>query len=265
MTAMKLPKAAFILPYATLIAIGFSLYGAAYLALQVRDEMRVPTLLGSFFGGLVAVAILSGAVASLRPSVASAARTAFTPSLLFSAGFGFFLLVERDLTRLTVAAVVMGLIGAYQLVIEGSHDATPRYGAQDVAHLTLALHVASIFFGTALLLDMPSFTGWHPAWAAIVAALVIGAVALETFRHDGFAFARAWPAAAAFAVLGGEFHLALSFLPVLPIVSAACMAILLVTALNGGSLALKGAKPPPLQLYLAASLIAVLLATARWN
>lgn len=262
---MRLPKLTFILPYAAVLAVGASFYVAVRLAVAVRDDLRVTVLVGAAIAGLVAVFVLASYAASLHLPLRRAIRLAFTPTLLFIAGYGMFLLVERDATRVVVAATVMGLIGAFLRTVEGSGGETPRYGSPDLAHLALALHAVAAFCGLAFLLDLPAFSGVHPVGAAALAALLVGAIAHETLWHEGVPADRARPVALAFAALGAEFHIALSLLPALPIVGAAFAVTLLVPALTTSALVLKGAKAPRGPLALAAALAVIVLVSARWN
>jgi hypothetical protein len=262
---MRFPRLLFLLPYAVLTVVGACLFAAARIAVAVPDEQRLQVVLAAFWAGLAVVAGAAVIAARASTSWKRACRLAFTPSLLFASGYGMFLLVERDLTRAVVALVILGLLGAFFLSLEGMGGVTPRYSAQDLAHLAFVLHVVACFFAFGFLFALPSVSTVHPAFMALAMTLLVGAVAYETLWHEGFSHQRAWPVALAFAALGGEFFVALSFLPILPFVCAAVALTLLVPALTTSVLALKGAKPPYGPIALAAALALLVLASARWN
>lgn len=262
---MKLPKLTFLLPYAVLTVVGACFFAASRIAVTVRDELRVSVILYAFLAGFAAVAASAALAARSHASLRKSIRLAFAPTLLFVAGFGTFILVERDVTRIAVAAVTMGLLVAYFLSAEGMGGLMPRYGDQDLAHLSFALLVVASFFGLGFLFSLPSISDIHPAVALFAAASLIGLVTHETLWHEGFAHDRIRPVALAFAVLGAECFVALSFLPVLPFVNAAFSLSLLVPALTTSILTMRGAKAPKLPLAIAAAAAMLVLFSARWN
>lgn len=262
---MKLPKAAFILPYAASSAIGASLYAAAIFTAAAEPERRYALLLAAFTAGLAAVFAITAIATAPLSGWRRGLRLAFTPSALFAAGFGFFLMVERDITRLVIAAVLVGLVTAFLLTTEGMGETSPRYAPADLAHLAAMMHAAAAFFGAAFMLELPGIAGVHPAWMSFAAAALFGVLTHESLWHEGFARDRGWPVTFAFAVIGGEFHAALLLLPLLPLVGAALLTVLYVPAFNAVTLSLKGARPPLRPLAWAMSLAAVILATARWS
>lgn len=262
---MKLPRLTFILPYAAVFSVGVSLYAAVSIALAVRDDLRLTVLVAACSAGAAAVYGLSAVAAAQQFPLAKACRLAATPTLLFVTGYGMFLLVERDVTRAIGAVALMGLIGAFLLTIEGSGGVLPRYSHQDLAHLALVLHAVTVFCGLVFFFGLPTFSSLHPAGAAVLAGLLVGAMAHETFWHDGFATEKTRPVVLAFALLGAEFYAVLSLLPVLPVVSAAFALTLFVPALTVSAMALRGARAPRALLFLALLLAVIILASARWN
>lgn len=251
--------------YGAPIFVGACFFAATQLPRLVREDARMMVLWACAALAALATAAGSFLLATRFALPRQAARMALAPTMLVLSAYGAFLLVERDLTRIAIAAIAVGLFAAHSAFVAGMKGEGARYVAEDLRHLVFALRVVACFFAFAFAFSLPVFSRVHPVAAAALVAALVAFVAWETLHDEGFTSRPPALVAAAFAALGAEFYAGLTALPVSALTSAAVGLILFVTALLAATIALKGAAPPRRNVVLASALVVLVLATARWN
>lgn len=262
---MRFSRLLFTVTYGAPLFAGACFFAATRLPHLVREDARTTVLWACAALAATATAAGSFLLAARVSRPRDAARMALAPVMLVVSAYGTFLLVERDLTRLGVAALAVGLLAAHSAFVADMKGLGARYRAEDLKHLAFALRVVAGFFAFTFAFSLPAISRIHPAVAALLVAAFVGIIALETLHDEGFSSRDAGLVAATFAVLGAEFYAGLSALPVSALTSAATGLTFFVSGLMAAVLAFKGAAPPRRNFAVACGLAALVLATARWT
>ncbi|HTK05100.1 MAG TPA: hypothetical protein VL500_05940 [Candidatus Eisenbacteria bacterium] len=253
-------------PWAAPVLIGTAFAGVSLVAglAPVAAHLAVPALIA--FASLVAAFATYG-LARIGHARRIAALTAATPAALVMGAFGCFLIVDTRVARIALAASAVILTAVYLAYVRGMVKRDERFRAEDFSHLSFAVHVTSVFFMLAFVFGAPGYLQVPMPAAAFVVALGILVATAESTRRAGLNGRDSAAITAAFAALGVQLYLALSFLPTTNLVNAAVGTVLYAAGLHAAVSALAGKVPAPAfrrQFALSFALVAIVFATARW-
>jgi hypothetical protein len=240
------------------------LIACVYVAgMQLPIIMSVYRVTALFLLAALAVALVAMATWVLDESW----RGAMPLALLVLGGFGFLMTVSSDAARYGLSLLVAALCFYDLSRLESGHDADRPVGREGRERLALILLAPAVLFAYTFAFAVLEFTSVGVGWMALPVGLMTAAVIGEMVWHAQRTGAYAWRLPAFAAVLGMEFFVTLSFLPLKHLVNGAVMAILLSLFAHKVRDALApSAEPLAYRRHVALSilLIAVILVTAQW-
>ena len=261
---MRIPRLLHLVTYGAPAWVAVCFFAATRLLHLVSDDMRVTVIWACFAAAVVGAAIAAFLLAARFATRFDAARIALAPALLTAAGYGAFIGAEGRIARIAVFAVTVGLQGAHAAYVAGVAGVGARYARPELRHVALSVRALTAFFAFGVAFDIPTYASYYPVPLALAVGALCALLAWETLHDEAFSAKPSPMIAAAFGALGAEFHAGLSVLPLTPYTSAALGAVVFVSGLTTTVLALRGAAPPRRNFAIAAALIVLILATARW-
>ena len=253
------------LQYAVSPLVGAGFFVSGLLTVRL-PEQRLAVL--SIAASALCLAVFAVSVLAARDAGTALRRLrlAFTPTLLTASAFGYYLLLETDLARYGLIAMVVALLAVWFVQLRKALHPFIPLTLVEFAHLCYAMHVVSMFFAYAFAFGIALYVSVSPLILVPAVGLIGAMIAAETMSAVAARRER-WAMVAAIGILAAELQASLGFLPTSYVVNAAVALILFVLALHVFKQVTSGiAERRTLRRHFALSstLIVLVLMTAQW-
>ncbi|MFH1047771.1 MAG: hypothetical protein V1738_05705 [Patescibacteria group bacterium] len=257
-----------LLPGAMPFVVGAILYGTVLVTI-LPDSYRLAVLSAAFVVAVAAAAALSALSASYQRHQIAVWRIVLAPTLLVSGAFLFHLLVGSTLARFSAVTVVMLLLIGFVMRLDALTTGKAEAVEQAITYNRL-ISLAGIFSLAVFSFGIRQFVQL-PAWlAAVTLGSLMFIVAYEASlqaESDVLRRQRIFSSLAT-GLLGAELYVGLTFLPTPFMVNAVALLVGFFAIVRASVRILRGdagTKELRVGLAVAAALVVLVLATARWN